>query len=199
MNARFRLILVALGACAFNKTPSIASDVICGPRCVHFVCHQYKMDVPLFDLVKELQWPDISHGCSIDDIQRSLTKRGLATLAVSGSEVRDAIRYGEFAIAFIAPKNGGVLGHFVVMHDEPTLGPSIIFDGAADNSIDAESLNRISNAVLLVSSKPIVLNEHLDIWDLSWYLVVCGIALLIIVARCKSVILNVFRCPIFCS
>ncbi len=86
--------LVAIGATASAKADAPGtklradSDMVCGPRCVKFILKTYGQEVGLIDLVKEIQWPDLEAGASLDRIERSLNGRGIHTKAVRFSPGR---------------------------------------------------------------------------------------------------------------
>ncbi len=58
------------------------SDVICGPRCVRFILEYYGLSgqphCTLFDLIREMQWPAVDDGCSLDDISSALRSRHIS-------------------------------------------------------------------------------------------------------------------------
>ena len=61
---------------------SADSDMVCGPRCVKFILKSYGQEADLIDLAKEIQWPDLEAGASLDRIEQSLHARGIHTKAV---------------------------------------------------------------------------------------------------------------------
>ena len=63
-------------------------DTVCGPRCVEFLCRYYKTgDVPLMEIVHEMQSPDITRGSSLADIQSALRKRRIFSEGLGAKEI----------------------------------------------------------------------------------------------------------------
>ena len=90
-------------------------DTVCGPRCVKFLFHWYlQTDVPLMDIVHEIQWPGVANGTSFAAIKTALAARGIAS---SGAAVEDfknvTIEYP--IIAFLPDLDATKLGHYVVL------------------------------------------------------------------------------------
>jgi ABC-type bacteriocin/lantibiotic exporter with double-glycine peptidase domain len=110
-----------------SPKPGDNGDMVCGPRCVRFVLRRYGRDVELIDLVKEMQWPDLEAGASLDRIQKSLNDRGVHTSAIQFAPDR-RLRWPHPAILFIAGTDGQ-RGHYVVRVPDESSDDELIWSG----------------------------------------------------------------------
>ena len=112
-------LLLAVVACKFSSAADApatkardGSDMVCGPRCVRFLLNRYGRDVELVDLVKEIQWPDLEAGASLEQIQKCLNSRGIHTSAIRIAPDR-RLRWPHPAILHIVAGDSP-MGHYVV-------------------------------------------------------------------------------------
>ncbi len=118
------LSLVGPTAVAWADVPATKlradSDMVCGPRCVKFILRSYGQEVDLIELVKEIQWPDLEAGASLDRIERSLNVRGIYTKAVRFAPDR-RLTWPHPAVLFTDEGNPPS-GHYVVTSPEAESG-----------------------------------------------------------------------------
>jgi len=128
-----------------------ANQVICGPRAVRFVLSQLGKKAHLADLVREIQWPDIGEGATLDAMQASLEKRGVHTLAlqVPRGDVPD---WPHPVIVHVNAPNLG-MGHYLVVLPGLSRTSRRVWDGLdeADGQDPGEVLSRMTGAILLTS------------------------------------------------
>ena len=88
------------------------ADLVCGPRCVGFLLRHYgKPEESLYDLTREIQWPDLESGASLDSLKQALLKRGIYAEAVAASPDRD-LRWPHPVLLHLTGETAG--GHYVV-------------------------------------------------------------------------------------
>jgi ABC-type bacteriocin/lantibiotic exporter with double-glycine peptidase domain len=136
-----------------------SGDNVCGPRCVKFLLQWYhKQDVPLIDLVREMQWPNIERGSSLEDIAHAINSRGISTL---GCKVQDleALNWEFPVVLYLDSATGAPLGHFVVMLPKDDSQPQQVFCALgswAPKKIDISWLtNHYSGNLLLTANNSI--------------------------------------------
>ncbi len=90
-------------------------DTVCGPRCVKFLFHWYlKTDIPLVDLVHEIQWPGVTNGTSFAAIKSSLAARGVVSSGAAVDDLRK-VAFEYPTIAFLPNADAAKLGHYVIL------------------------------------------------------------------------------------
>lgn len=90
------------------------ADTICGPRCVQYLIRGYRRGDPaLYDLVREIQWPDLEKGSTLDRLDEALRQRGIFTKAVR-LRPTDQLRWPHPVIVQNRARADGPLNHFVV-------------------------------------------------------------------------------------
>ncbi len=58
-------------------------DVICGPRCVQRILRYFgKPEEELYDIVREIQWPDTEAGATLLSVATALERQGVRTYAM---------------------------------------------------------------------------------------------------------------------
>ncbi len=121
--ATLRVSILACVACLFpltaNVRPAVASparDTICGPRCVRFLLEYFDADdqpnSQLLDLVREMQWPNIGNGCSLDDIRVALERRSIA-VSLQKVDCSQPLRMQSPAVVHLRADTEPI-GHFAV-------------------------------------------------------------------------------------
>jgi ABC-type bacteriocin/lantibiotic exporter with double-glycine peptidase domain len=129
-------------------------DIVCGPRCVQFVLKYYGIEEDLIDLVREIQWPDLERGASLDSLEMALRMRGIETRAMRlGS--RGVLKSPHPVIMHLNGKSAG--GHYVVWLPSSSDSESHVWIGLAGvqvgPTLDLEKSR--SGAILLTSPTPI--------------------------------------------
>lgn len=134
---------------------SNANSVVCGPRCVGFVLREYGRDEDLTDLVREMQWPNLSGGATLGALARALEKRGVNTCAVS-LDPREGFRW-RYPVIVHLDRCGTSLGHYVVWMPSSSGSEAVVWDGINGLSTIAyqELASEMSGSVLLTSPSPI--------------------------------------------
>lgn len=129
---------------------------VCGPRCVQFLLRYYGKEVPsLLELVREIQWPEIERGASLEDLRRSLEKRGIYTYAMRISD-HASLKWEFPAVLHLQPAKD-VLGHFVVWLPESTENETQVWTGlyGVRTRHTAELASQMSGVVLLTAPRTI--------------------------------------------
>lgn len=131
------------------------ADNICGPRCVQFVLQHYGIDAELQDLVREMQWPELEKGATLDSMSQALERRGVHTCVLK-VDPSTRLAWRDPVIVHLQGAKEA-LGHYLVL-----------LPGAASGEVDeyveftnvnhypADAIReRMSGVVMLTSSKPI--------------------------------------------
>lgn len=139
-----------------SQTNCAPSDWICGPRSVRYLLSFYGHDEDLYALVKEIQWPDVSQGASLDSLARSLRKRGVYTSGVLLSDKAGLTWDYPSLVHFRATGESG-LGHFAVWMPSSDCTQTRLWSGLAGYEVmPTLEFNRVrSGEVLLTSPHPI--------------------------------------------
>ncbi len=96
-----------------NETSPPVEDVVCGPRCVQFVLREHGIEAELIELIKEIQWPDLESGTTLDRVNAALKQRGLNTELVNVPN--DSVYVWPHPAIVHVPDPKGELGHFAVL------------------------------------------------------------------------------------
>ncbi len=173
--------------------------LICGPRCVQFVLDYYGHEEGVIEIVREIQWPHLSRGCSLADIEDALRKRGIHTQAIR-LESRATLDWPHPVILHLSAGRNE-MGHFVVWLPCSTGGAADIWDGGLRiRQVAQRSLSeQRTGFALLTSPKPIdnadcaVESSDSAAKIVVWLAVLCaGIPLLWALARSRMQV-NSFR------
>lgn len=129
--------------------------VVCGPRCVQYLLNYYGQEADLIDLVKEMQWPTIEAGSSMETIEKALNKRGIHTVGMTVAE--DARLQWPHPVVVHMKVEGNKTGHFLVW-PSPSTETNLFWCGLRGNQeiSDSDFTKRFSGAILLTSPEPIL-------------------------------------------
>lgn len=132
-------------------------DLICGPKCVRKVLQLYgKEDEDIIRLVREIQWPEVRNGATMDRVAQSLEKRGIHTFAM---QIKPSARivWPYPVIVHLTPKPNDDIGHFVVWLPESQGSMARVWntDEKVQQRDEREWSRERSGAVLLTSPEPI--------------------------------------------
>ena len=87
-------------------------DLVCGPRCVQYVLKHYRQDVDLVEVIREVQWPDLEHGATMQAMAAYLTERGIHT---AGMQLASKTRLTwENPVIVHLTGESDEIGHYVV-------------------------------------------------------------------------------------
>ena len=145
-----------IGKRAEEHPPLPELDVFCGPRCVDFVLQYYGKTEIFSDLVREIQWPDVERGCSMDAMKTSLERRHVHTLALRRLP-GTILNWNRPVIVHLHRNGDPTLGHYVVWLPSSTARTIRIWNGIhglQEVPID-EFLSEMSGVVLLTSLTPV--------------------------------------------
>ena len=133
------------------------NNVVCGPRCVQFVLKQFDQEVELIDLVREMQWPQLTEGATTASIVAALEKRGAFAKIIHVNPKTAVFVWNYPVILHLKPDGDESLGHFVVRMPQSTNDTIIIVDGLAGvySKPYNEFYKRMSGVILLCSPTPI--------------------------------------------
>ncbi len=135
--------------------PKSKGDMYCGPRCVQFVLDHFRSKVELIDLVREMQWPNVEAGTTLETVRNALTSRGVYTAAL---DIAPHARL-DWPHPVIVHLNAsrGKLGHYVVWLPEPPRNEVVLWTGLAGYHQGSEKqFQKLrSGAILLTSPTPI--------------------------------------------
>jgi len=107
------------------------NEVICGPRCVHFVLKHYGIEESLAGVVRQMQWPDLAKGSTVIQIENALGSRGIFTRTIELSQGA-AFRPESPAIVHLGKdpdREDSPEPHFVVVMPESTWREAVLWDG----------------------------------------------------------------------
>lgn len=131
------------------------ADNICGPRCVQFVLRQYGFNAELQELVREVQWPALEEGATLDSMTQALQRRGICTCVLKlDPSTRLAWRY---PVIIHLRGNKGFLGHYLVLLPRSGTDEAdeyVEFTGVSHYPSSAIH-ERMSGVVMLTSPVPI--------------------------------------------
>ncbi|MGD9856863.1 MAG: cysteine peptidase family C39 domain-containing protein [Planctomycetaceae bacterium] len=129
------------------------SNLFCGPQAVQRVLREYGRDVPLFDLVRETQWPDYRQGSALSDLAAALEARGVQTCAVE-VPLDTEIAWEHPVILHLS--HSGQQHYVVWLPPEGFRGRPRIWDGTIPSPVKRRNPVAIrSSTVLLTSDQPI--------------------------------------------
>lgn len=167
-----------------------SGDVVCGPRCVDFVSKYYNRESDLMEIIKEIQWPDVATGTSMDRISQALGRRGIYSKAMY-IEPSSPIKWHGPVVVHLKPLNSkspDQIGHFVVWLPNSTDVNILLHCGLAGvQSGKASDFAAIRSGYILVTSdRPISQSEYLS--QLKGRLLWMSVAMLaigLVVAGCR--------------
>jgi hypothetical protein len=142
---------------------SSGGDAVCGPRCVQFLLKWYQDEkADLVDLVREIQWPDLESGCTLDAIDRALRKRGIHTFAMR-IQPEARLQWPHPAVVHLKSQKAADtpprVGHYVVWLPGSSRVKASVWQGLSGVKTYRNRLleERRSGAVLLTS--PIAIDD----------------------------------------
>jgi ABC-type bacteriocin/lantibiotic exporter with double-glycine peptidase domain len=132
-------------------------DMICGPKCVHFLLDYYgKEQEDIIRLVREIQYPEIREGATLEKVAAALEQRGIHTFAMKiKPSARLVWKYP--VIVHLNPRSGEQIGHYVVWFPDSHDNNLWIWNGdeGMQNHQERTWSKERSGAVLLTSPEPI--------------------------------------------
>jgi ABC-type bacteriocin/lantibiotic exporter with double-glycine peptidase domain len=153
-------IVVALSATVIaSESDNVQklNNIVCGPRCVQYVLKQFGQDVELADIVREMQWPQLTEGASAASLVAALEKRGVFVKIIQVNPKSTIFAWEHPMILHLKPDDDESLGHFVVRLPQSNDNNIVIVDGLA--GVYSKSYNefckKMSGVVLLCSPTPI--------------------------------------------
>lgn len=148
------------GLTASDREPVTSShsthDVICGPRCVHYLLKYYeKGDDDLISLASETQWPKLEAGASMKALETALQKRGVHTFPISIKP--DAYLTWEFPVLLHLKDATPSPGHYVVWLPSSSQDEAILWCGlkGIEHRNEREVAALRSGAIMLTAPTPI--------------------------------------------
>ena len=152
-------LLLAAGPRARGDEPTAArqqGDLVCGPRCLEYLLRCYHKENPgLIELIREVQWPDIDAGSTLQSLEAALRRRGLGTRAIRiGPEARLCWPY---PVLVHLSGTDTEEGHYVVWLPSSTEAHEEVWSGLAGvrTGTPAQLARRRSGAILLTAPGPI--------------------------------------------
>lgn len=142
-----------------SETPlTQTSDIVCGPRCVRFILMCYGHREDLIDLIRELQWPQLESGSSVQSLSVALERRGIHTRSVIIGR-NDVVRWNEPVLVHLTGSHD--IGHFVVWLPGGNLRHVRIWDGLHGfRSLQPMEFAKVrSGSIVLTSRQPIEQRE----------------------------------------
>lgn len=135
------------------------NDTICGPKCVQHVLEYYGCEEDVIKLVREMQWPKIESGVSLEKVADALSARNVHCLPMRISQSAD-LQWEHPIIAHLDVDDSDI-GHFVVWLPSTTAGEVRLWCGESGTiKVNRHEWCRIrSGAVLLTAPKPLVVSD----------------------------------------
>lgn len=152
------------------------NEAICGPRCAHYVLKHYGREEALTSLVREMQWPDLTKGCTVAQIEKALISRGIHVRSIQLKRF-GSVQPESPAIVHLRREGSGKedpKGHFVVLLPETTRTEAVIWDGLLGTRCEPwKGLSKtMTGVVLLTADSPIdkvdevlYLRGSLTVWE----------------------------------
>jgi ABC-type bacteriocin/lantibiotic exporter with double-glycine peptidase domain len=128
-------------------------DRICGPRCVQYLLEYYELDrEDLIDLVREVQWPDLEKGASLDRVECALRDRGIHTAPIVVPGNGELCWHSPVVVHLKDDKAG--LGHFAVWLPESSGGEVKVWrDRSGAHVLEKKDFSRLFTGVALLTSR----------------------------------------------
>jgi ABC-type bacteriocin/lantibiotic exporter with double-glycine peptidase domain len=161
MNTLFILLIAAM------PVYDPIDDLVCGPRCLHFILGYFGKHEELTSLAFETQRNGLTKGSRMLLLEEALRKRGLFTLAIRGSE--SAVKDYQLPVLLHYRYGPNRIGHFAIWlpakgdspatywngldEEQPALPPELEFTGHALLASGADDSLLIVNCVLLVRDR----------------------------------------------
>ena len=141
------------------RKPVPRGDFVCGPRCVQYVLRNYGVQSRLVDLVREIQWPAIEDGATLDSLERAFNSRSISTCAITiapGCQLN-----WPYPVIVHLKETDGQLGHFVVWLPTSQRSMADVWTGldGIQRGSAFKLAAKMSGAVLLTANMPIT-NPH---------------------------------------
>jgi ABC-type bacteriocin/lantibiotic exporter with double-glycine peptidase domain len=184
----------ALGVCGEADEKSSLeglNEVICGPRCVYYVLKHSGRDEPLASLVREMQWPDLTKGSTVAQMEKALTSRGIHVRSIQLKRFGSA-RPESPAIVHLRKEGDAeedLKGHFVVLLPESTEAEALVWDGVLGIRREPwiEFSKKMTGTIMLTGDAPIEnvdevlrLRGPLSAWEVClWAALVLGLVCVI--------------------
>lgn len=160
--ATLTLLLLVAHARADDVPPSSGAaseentslgDRFCGPRCVQYLLDFYKLESEdLIALVREIQWPDLEEGASLERMENALKKRGIHTTPISVPE-NCALRWHSPAVVHLKD-DGADLGHFAVWLPESTDDMVKVWGGLGGvRALEEQEFSKLFTGAVLLTSR----------------------------------------------
>lgn len=191
--------LITFLHCAQVECRAETADKACGPRAAWYILKFHSRDVELIDAIREIQWPDLESGTSIEKIKNYLSSHDLHCETVALTPPSLPISPYP-SIIYQKPVNGG-LGHFLVLAPWKAGEVATVWDGPGGyREIPARELVPTLSGIALVASPdskvPAISNGNANrgalapVWRWTpWALGVCSLCLFLFVIR-QTWILN---------
>jgi len=128
-------------------------DRICGPRCVQYLLGYYDLESEdIIDLVREVQWPDLERGASLDRVEQSLRDRGIHTASIVVPENGELCWHSP-AVVHLKDDEAG-LGHFAVWLPESSGGEVKVWGGRSGTRVlEKRDFSKLFTGVALLTSR----------------------------------------------
>lgn len=192
------LFLARSGALAADQRPRTAgskrnqpgADMICGPRCVQFLVKWYQnKDEDLIELAREVQWPQVEAGSTLDAVDQALRRRGIHTypMRLSPSAV---LQWRHPAVVRVSPsatsQTKDAPAHFAVWLPSSANDECWVWNGPSgvERFTEASFARRRSGEVLLTSSEPIQAPEEAVASAPVWWHLMTGGFILVVLGLC---------------
>ena len=164
------------------------NNIVCGPRSVQFVLKQFGHDVELVDLVREMQWPQLTDGASAASVIAALEKRGVFVKVIKVDPKAAVFAWNHPMILHLKPDVNESHGHFVVSMPRSTDEQVTLFDGLAGyySGPYSEFRRKMSGIVIVCSPTPnaddaVIVYRRVVIW--TWCIVLVVLVLAITLLR----------------
>lgn len=125
-------------------------DNVCGARCVHYLLRHYQGVAPdLMEIVRQIQWPDVSAGATLADMKDFLESHGVRTKAMKVAPGH-MVESTHPCILHLRPSAPTALGHYVILLPGSDRSYARVLDLDGVKELPTwELLEKCSGAVLL--------------------------------------------------
>jgi len=147
------LLLAPFTFAAGTTQEQSLNTIVCGPRCVQFVLKHFGQEVELAELVREMQWPQLTEGATAASVIAALENRGVFVKAIQVDPKNTVFVWEHPMIVHLKPSGDGSLGHFVVRMPQSADEKVAIFDGLAGLRTEpSDKFSRKMSGVVLLCS-----------------------------------------------
>lgn len=172
-------------------------DLVCGPRCVQYLLQYYGREADLIELVREIQWPDLASGASLDALDKALNERGIHTF---GMQLAPQARLEwPYPVLIHLKVEGAEIGHYAVWLPSSS-GKVALWNGLLGiQQVSGGELAKCGTGAILLTAPKTITNpasavKGAGLPTFTWVLCFSGVVCVLFVFTVDCVRKHVWRC-----